>query len=89
MEVADALDGLDLDKIDELVTRLLGHAFMAQAYGEALARDPSLMAGFGKLADRHRSAVATLSSEIGRAATTLANYGAITAPFAMRRTRRA
>lgn len=79
MEVANGLNVDDLDRLDELVTRLMGHAFMAQAYGDALARDPSLIGGFGKLADKHRSAVATLSSEIGRAAVSLA--GMTIAPF--------
>ncbi len=83
MEVANGLDGFDLDKIDELVTQLMGHAFLAQAYGDALARDPSLIGGFGKLAEKHRSAVATLSSEIGRAAVSLGGMAA--APFAVGR----
>lgn len=85
MEVADNDHGTDFDlgQIDELVTRLMGHAFMAQAYGEALARDPSLTAGFGRLAAKHRSAVASLSSEIGQAATALTGAGNVAAPFAM------
>ena len=87
MEVADALDGFDPEKIDELVTRLMGHAFMARAYGDAMQRDPQLIGGFGRLADKHRSAVETLSSEIRSAATGLSGIG-VAAPFAVREWRR-
>jgi hypothetical protein len=71
---------IDLDEIDDLVCRMIGHAHLARAYGDALARDPGLSGGFGKLRDKHCSALAALSSEIGRAATAMAS---VAAPFAV------
>lgn len=59
----------NLDEIDSLVVRLMGHATMARAYGDAIARDPALQPGFGRLAERHRTAVETLCGDIRRAAT--------------------
>lgn len=71
-----------LDEIDGLVVRLVGHAMMAKAYGEAIRRDPALAGGFGKLAERHCTAVKTLCAEIETAATELVGTGAVVLPFA-------
>lgn len=70
-----------LANIDGLVTRLLGHAVMARAYGEAIRRDPALAGGFGKLAERHCTAVRTLCGEIEGAATDLTGMRAVAVPF--------
>jgi hypothetical protein len=70
MEVPD-----DLGQIDDLVCKMLGHAVMAKAYGDAISRDPDVFGGFGKLAERHRAAVAGLCDEIKDAATRFTGAG--------------
>jgi hypothetical protein len=81
MEVTD----FDLGEIDSLVVKLMGHAAMARAYGDAMQRDPALVGGFGKLADRHRAAVRTLCGEIERTAAAFAGAAAIPFPKLGRR----
>ena len=69
-------------EIDSLVVRLMGHAAMAKAYGDAIRRDPALAGGFEKLAARHVAAVKTLSDEIGIAAVAVGQPSAAVLPFA-------
>lgn len=60
--------GDELAELDGLAVRLIGHAVMAKAYGDAILRDPALSGGFGRLAERHCAALVTLSDEIRGAA---------------------
>lgn len=75
--------GEDLDDLDSLVLRLMGHAQMAQAYGEAIRKDPMLARGFGQLAERHRTAVRRLGGEIAQAASAFAGPEPARAPLAL------
>jgi hypothetical protein len=81
LEVADE----GLERIDQLVTRLLGHAVMAKAYGDAIERDPDVFGGFAGLAERHRTAVEGLCGEIRQAATSFTGANVVTVPFRVAR----
>ena len=72
---------VDLERIDSLVVKLMGHAWMAKAYDKAIRRDPVLADGFGRLAERHRAAVLALSGEIGQAAAELEEPRTAAAPL--------